>query len=95
MKIQNDGGPTQSSLVESLREARSARTGNSRPENGAAENPGDVVELSGLASSIEAREEKISRLRAEVQSGTYSIPARAIASKMVADCLTENDKGFE
>jgi anti-sigma28 factor (negative regulator of flagellin synthesis) len=51
---------------------------------------GDQVELSGPSASAApdvGRSERLERLRAQVQQGTYRVPAEDIASSIVDDML--------
>lgn len=50
----------------------------------------DTVHVSALDAALEAHEQKVERLREVVRSGTYSAPAREIASKIVTDRLDDS-----
>jgi anti-sigma28 factor (negative regulator of flagellin synthesis) len=46
--------------------------------------------MSSLSKLAEADPARLERLRAAIRSGTYSIPAREIASRIVADQFSED-----
>ena len=63
----------------------------------------DRVVLSGAARELQAARaaiaqmddvdhEKVARIKAEIQSGTYKVDARKIAGKMLEDALVEDMK---
>lgn len=64
-----------------------------RHEEPASTTPGeDTVQMSALTAALDTHAQKIERLREAVLSGTYSVSAREVASKIVADRLDDSSE---